>query len=89
MTEKSLIQRHEETELYNTRDFEEKKNKIKTLDRDDFQADWNTQVENCARHIISILHCLIFLHGNRTFLSQRLAKIEWEQPLFMSNIYCL
>lgn len=59
---KELIARQEEAELYILGDFYE------AWIGDDFQADWNTQIENA---LLALTHSgikLYFLHGNRDFL---------------------
>ncbi|WP_137169702.1 UDP-2,3-diacylglucosamine diphosphatase [Marinomonas sp. FW-1] len=61
MTEE-LIARNEKAELYILGDFYE------AWIGDDFQADWNTQIENALARVSKSGISLYFLHGNRDFL---------------------
>jgi UDP-2,3-diacylglucosamine hydrolase len=84
MTEE-LIQRHEEAELYILGDFYE------AWIGDDFQAYWNTQVENALATLSQSGIALYFLHGNRDFLIGRAwldkvgATLIYEQTLLPLN----
>lgn len=59
---KALIAREEKSELYILGDFYE------AWIGDDFQADWNTEIENALADISQSGIALYFLHGNRDFL---------------------
>jgi UDP-2,3-diacylglucosamine hydrolase len=59
---KELIKRQETSELYLLGDFYE------AWIGDDFQADWNTQIENALFQLSQSGIPLYFLHGNRDFL---------------------
>ncbi|MBD5772171.1 UDP-2,3-diacylglucosamine diphosphatase [Marinomonas colpomeniae] len=59
---KELIARQEQTELYILGDFYE------AWIGDDFQADWNTTIENALVDASQSGISLYFLHGNRDFL---------------------
>lgn len=59
---KELIARDEKAELYILGDFYE------AWIGDDFQADWNTQIENALTELSKSGITLYFLHGNRDFL---------------------
>ncbi|UTW01344.1 UDP-2,3-diacylglucosamine diphosphatase [Marinomonas rhizomae] len=59
---KALITREEKSELYILGDFYE------AWIGDDFQADWNTEIENALAEIYKSGIALFFLHGNRDFL---------------------
>tara|TARA_R110001606_G_scaffold3277_1_gene14356 strand:- start:8056 stop:8838 length:783 start_codon:yes stop_codon:yes gene_type:complete len=59
---KELISRDEKAELYILGDFYE------AWIGDDYQADWNTQIENALAEISQSGIALYFLHGNRDFL---------------------
>jgi len=61
MTEE-LTQRNEESELYILGDFYE------AWIGDDFQADWNTPIEDALAKLSQSGITLYFLHGNRDFL---------------------
>ena len=59
---KALLARKEEAELYILGDFYE------AWIGDDFQADWNTEIENALAELSQSGFRLYFLHGNRDFL---------------------
>ncbi|RBP84593.1 UDP-2,3-diacylglucosamine diphosphatase [Marinomonas rhizomae] len=59
---KALIARDEKAELYILGDFYE------AWIGDDFQADWNTEIENALTDLSKSGISLYFLHGNRDFL---------------------
>ena len=59
---KELVTRQEQAELYILGDFYE------AWIGDDFQADWNTTIENALVDISKSGMSLYFLHGNRDFL---------------------
>ncbi|ETX11723.1 UDP-2,3-diacylglucosamine hydrolase [Marinomonas ushuaiensis DSM 15871] len=59
---KELIARKEKAELYILGDFYE------AWIGDDFQADWNTNIENALLDVSQSGITLYFLHGNRDFL---------------------
>lgn len=59
---KALIAREEKSELYILGDFYE------AWIGDDFQADWNTEIEIALAEISKSGIALFFLHGNRDFL---------------------
>jgi UDP-2,3-diacylglucosamine hydrolase len=58
----ALIARQEDAELYILGDFYE------AWIGDDFQAEWNTQIENALKALTQSGIRLYFLHGNRDFL---------------------
>ena len=82
---KDLIARQEEAELYILGDFYE------AWIGDDFQADWNTQIENALLELTHSGIKLYFLHGNRDFLigqewlSRVNASFMHEQTLLSIN----
>lgn len=86
---KELARRNEKAELYILGDFYE------AWIGDDFEADWNTEIENALADLSDSGIALYFLHGNRDFLIggdwiQRVgATLIQEQTVVTANNICV